>query len=38
MSYRRDIVDHDFPTEFYEKLLSPEEEWLNNQVKVMAQE
>lgn len=27
MSYRRDIKDKDYPTEFYEKLLNAEEKW-----------
>ena len=36
MSYRRDIVDRDYPTEFYEKLLSPEEEWLGRHEDVMS--
>ena len=36
MSYRRDIVDRDYPTEFYEKLLMPEEEWLARHEDVMS--
>ena len=36
LSYRRDIVDKDYPTEFYEKLLMPEEAWLNAQTEVMS--
>jgi len=35
MSYRRDIADKDYPTEFYEKLLIPEEEWLAKHEEVM---
>lgn len=29
MSFRRDIKDDDYPTEFYQKLLNAEDEWLN---------
>mgnify|MGYP000930017135 CR=1 FL=1 len=29
MSYRRDIEDRDYPTDFYEKLVNPEEAWLD---------
>ena len=25
LSFRRDIIDHDYPSEFYEKLMHPEE-------------
>ena len=31
MSYRRDIADNDYPTEFYAKILHSEEEWLKKQ-------
>lgn len=27
MSYRRDLKDNDYPTEFYEKLLNADEQW-----------
>lgn len=27
LSYRRDVVDKDYPTEFYESLVLPEEKW-----------
>ena len=38
LSYRRDISDKDYPSEFYEKLLNPEDEWLAKQETVMSRD
>lgn len=35
MSFRRDAVDKDYPSEFYEKLLMPEEEYIDKHSGVM---
>ena len=37
LSYRRDIFDNDYPTEFYQKLMLPEEAWLNANDHLMDQ-
>ena len=31
MSFRRDIIDCDYPSEFYEKLMHPEEQYIERQ-------
>lgn len=36
MSYRRDLKDKDYPTEFYEKLLNADEQWFNRHSEHMA--
>jgi len=38
LSYRRDIVDRDYPTEFYEQLNLPEEKWLQRTEHAMSEE
>ena len=37
MSYRRDIVDKDHPTDFYDEIMNPEEKWLSKFEPVMEQ-
>ena len=38
LSYRRDIVDDDYPTEWYRKIMLPEEDWLYSQDHLWEQE
>ena len=36
MSFRRDITDRDYPSEFYENLMHPEEQWVAKNEENMA--
>ena len=38
LSFRRDIADRDYPTEFYEQLVMPEEKWLDRRHNTLDEE
>ena len=37
MSYRRDVMQKDYPSDFYESIMNPEEAWLAKNEPIMSQ-